>query len=129
MQQRSQRQSQRRKEKQRSEARQNLSMGDLRDRIGGETGRAKRPERAAPISGARLNSGCGPFPKVFHQRTDQLETEHRQDEEDADDFARAALRKPALQPREDRLHEDEVEEREASTDRAGPRETERGART
>ena len=60
------------------------------------------------------------FSKMFYRGTDQLKTEHRENEKHAHDFARAALRQPALQPGKDRLHQNEIEEREGQQHQKRP---------
>ena len=94
-------------------------MGSLRDSIGHEARRqygldlCPDLDRAAEL---RVRRSA----EASHHWADQLKAEHGQNEKHAHDFAGAALRQPALQPREDRLHQDKVEKCEGQKDYQRP---------
>src|SRR5580704_1400997 len=86
-------------------------MSDLCYRVGGETRRQNGLDLGEDLScSAEFRAWL--FLKALHQGADQLKAQHHQDEEYSHDFASTALGQPALEPGEDRLHQDEVEQRE-----------------
>ena len=79
-------------------------MCAFRDGVGGQAGRQRGLRASSDFKGtAKLRVRS--VSQMLHRRTDQLETQHRQDKEDAENFTRTALRQPAFKPGEDHLHE------------------------
>ena len=111
--------SQRRKQEQGSEASQKLSRATVC---------AIEPAASPAAEGLHLSGDLcrlaqlrmWPFPNAPWHGPDQLKAQHRQDEKHAHDFAGAALRQPALEPGEDRLHQDQIEEREGQQHQQRP---------
>src|SRR5215472_4142989 len=58
---------------------------------------------------------------TFHDRSDHLKAQHRQDEQDTENFPRPPPRQPPLDPRKDHLHQNQIEERQTQQHDQCPR--------
>ena len=115
MQQRGYAQGERCQEKQRSEAKQELSVGSLCDGVGGEA-RRQYCLNLCPDLDCSAQLGMRRSSEATYQGADQLKAEHGQNKQNGHDFPSAALGQPAFEPGEHRLHQHEIEQCEGEQD-------------
>src|SRR5579862_5634686 len=95
-------------------------MRRLRDGVAGEAGRQNRLNLYSDLQ-RPADILVRAAIDVLHDRADELEAQHEQNEKYAHNLARTALRQPALEPGKDHLHEYKVEKAEGDQHEQRPR--------